>query len=256
MKTIASFVTILTFVMSVHTLAGELKTVESPRGTSIRIWVQQTSKTADTLVLLIPGGNGAGHIRVSDGNVSLSKNFISRTAELYAEAGLISVLMDAPSDSIKGMSDTFRISDDHYKDVSALLDAFPVKRVFLIGNSRGTLSTTALAAKMKDNPRLKGIVLTGTIQYKDYIDTTHPEQITAPVLIVHHKDDACDLNTYAGAQDVYDRLHAVNKNVLLVPITSGFTPPGEDPCMPISVHGFHGADAEVTDRIIRWVTTR
>jgi hypothetical protein len=60
----------------------------------------------------------------------------------------------------------------------------------------------------------------------------------------------------AGAQDVYDHLRPINKSVLLVPITSGFTPPGEDPCMPISVHGFHGADAEVTDRIVRWVTTR
>jgi hypothetical protein len=242
--------------MSGYVQAGELRTIESPRGASVRVWVQQTSKTADTLVLLIPGGNGAGHIKVNDGNVSLSKNFIARTAELYAEAGLISVLMDAPSDSIRGMSDTFRISDDHYTDVRALLDAFPLKRVFLIGNSRGTLSTTALAARMKDDPRLKGVVLTGTIQYKDYVERTQPEQIRAPILIVHHKDDACDLNTYAGAQDIYDHLRAANKNVLLVPVASGFTPPGEDPCMPISVHGFHGADAEVTERIIRWVTTR
>ena len=170
MKPVVLFAAMLMFA-SACAHAGELKTVESPRGASIRISVQQTSKTADTLVLLIPGGNGAGHIKVTDGKVELSKNFISRTAELYAEAGLISVLMDAPSDSIKGMSDTFRISDDHTRDVSAIL-------------------------------------------------------VTT------------------------------NKHVLLVPITSGFTPSGEDPCMPISVQGFYGADAEVTDRIIRWITTR
>ncbi len=255
MKPVVLLAAILMFV-SARAHAGELKTVESPRGASIRIWVQQTSKTADTLVLLIPGGNGAGHIKVTDGKVALSKNFIARTAELYAEAGLISVLMDAPSDSIKGMSDTFRISDDHAKDVSAILDAFAVKRVFLVANSRGTLSAMALASRMAADARLKGVVLTGTIQYKDYLETAHPELIKAPVLIVHHKDDACDLNTYAGAQDVYDHLVTSNKHVLLVPITSGSTPPGEDPCMPISVHGFYGADAEVTDRIIRWITTR
>jgi hypothetical protein len=247
---------VLFALVSARAGAGELKTIESPRGASIRIWVQETSKTADTLVLLIPGGNGAGHIKVTDGDVALSKNFISRTAGLYADAGLISVLMDAPSDSSKGMSDTFRISDDHYTDVRAIIDSFPVKRVFLVGNSRGTLSVASLAAKMAADPRLKGVVLTGTIQYKDYIETVHPELIRAPVLIVHHKDDGCDLNTFAGAQDVYDHLLTTNKKVLLVPVTSGYTPPGEDPCMPISVHGFYGADAEVTNRIIGWITTR
>jgi hypothetical protein len=243
-------------LLSVRAGAGELKTIESPRGASIRIWVQQAGKMADTLVLLVPGGNGAGHIKVTDGNVELSKNFISRTSALYAEAGLISVLMDAPSDSPKGMSDTFRISDDHYADVRAIVDSFAVKRVFLVGNSRGTLSVAALAARMAADTRLKGVVLTGTIQYKDYIETAHPELIKAPVLIVHHKDDACDLNTFAGAQDVYDHLQATNKKVLLVPVTDGYTPQGEDPCMPISVHGFYGADAEVTNRIIGWITTR
>jgi alpha/beta hydrolase family protein len=243
-------------LITVGANAGELKTIQSPRGASVRVWIQQTSKTADTLVLLIPGGNGAGHIKVTGDDVELSKNFISRTAGLYAEAGLISVLMDAPSDSIKGMSDTFRTSDDHYTDVRAIIDSFPVKRVFLVGNSRGTLSATALAAKMTADPRLKGVVLTGTIQYKDYIETTHPELIKAPVLILHHKEDGCDLNSFAGAQDVYDHLLTTNKKVLLVPVTSGYTPQGEDPCMPISVHGFYGADAEVTNRIIGWITTR
>jgi pimeloyl-ACP methyl ester carboxylesterase len=253
MKCLVLFTAILMFASA---RAGELKTVESPRGATIRIWAQQTSKTADTLVLLIPGGNGAGHMKVADGKVELSQNFIARTAGLYAEAGLISVLMDAPSDSIKGMSDKFRISDDHYRDVSAILDGFAVKRVFLVANSRGTLSAMALASRMADDARLKGVVLTSTIQYKDYIETARPELVKAPVLIVHHKDDACDLNAFAGARDVYDHLLATNKKVLMVPITAGFTPQGEDPCMPISVHGFYGADAEVTDRIIRWITTR
>src|ERR1700753_3925135 len=39
-------------LISVSANAGELKTIESPRGASIRVWIQQTSKTADTLVLL------------------------------------------------------------------------------------------------------------------------------------------------------------------------------------------------------------
>jgi hypothetical protein len=236
--------------------AGELREIKTPRDVSVRVWVQQASKTADTLVLLIPGGNGARHLKEVDGKITLSANFIARTSERYAQAGLIAVLMDAPSDSINGMSDSFRISDDHFIDIKAILDSFPVKRVFVIATSRGTLSGVALAARMANDPRLKGLVLTGSIQYKDYIETAHPEQIKSPVLIVHHRDDACDLNSFAGAQDIYDHLRVTNKNVLFVPVSEGSTPEGQDPCMPISVHGFYGADAVVTDRIIQWVTTR
>jgi pimeloyl-ACP methyl ester carboxylesterase len=75
--------------------------------------------------------------------------------------------------------------------------------------------------------------------------------IRVPVLVVHHKDDACRATAYPGA--VYlTRVLSGSREKELIAIDGGSTPHA-DPCEPYHYHGFVGREREVVKIISDWI---
>ncbi|MGP8049910.1 MAG: alpha/beta fold hydrolase [Desulfobaccales bacterium] len=248
----------------------EFKSIDSrPEVIQSYYLIFQGRRLPKTVMLLIPGGNGYGHIKAGPGGeITLSKNFLVRTAGKYAEAGFAAAIMDIPSDATWGRSDKYhqedqhvesdryRFSDEQLEDYKAVIENLAsrgAQRFFLCATSRGGLSGVSLASKMED-PRLKGLILTASIQYTDYLCRSYISKICIPVLMIHHRQDACELNSYPEALLTAMQLGKFTE-VTFCGVSGGpqgGLPRESDPCMPLSHHGFYGIEDQVTSIITKW----
>jgi hypothetical protein len=69
-----------------------------------------------------------------------------------------------------------------------------------------------------------------------------------PVLIVHHRDDACPSTPYADAA-------GLAKTFALITVMGGL-PATSGPCEPMSAHGFVGRETETVEAIVNWMLKR
>ncbi len=201
-------------------------------------------------VILFPGGGGAYPFRKSGDRFYLSKNFLVRSAHLFAGAGYAAAIVKAPSDNSGGMSNSFRMSPAHLHDISVVvsfLDERGYEPIFLIGTSRGTLSVAYLATAMKDD-RIKGIVLTSSMYA---IGELPLATITYPILFVHHEYDGCRGTPYDSARRHYEMVSSSTRKDFVTVL--GGSPPISKPCQPMSEHGFLGIEAKVVQAITNWL---
>ncbi|HYL80788.1 MAG TPA: hypothetical protein VEU07_08245, partial [Candidatus Acidoferrum sp.] len=76
-------------------------------------------------------------------------------------------------------------------------------------------------------------------------------EIRAPVLIVHHKQDGCELCKYGDLPRLIDKLTAVPRKELLT--IEGGQSQG-DPCEAKAHHGYNGIEQEVVTKIAEWIS--
>jgi dienelactone hydrolase len=220
---------------------------------TVRLLVIKANSKPCTALLLFPGADGAKHFGEKDGRFWVSKNFLMRSAGDLAAAGYIVVAVDAPSDQSNGMSDQFRTSPQHAKDIRKIItylkEKHRVTSLYLVGTSRGTISAAYLASVI-DDPAIVGEILTAVYPPADLggIDFT---EIDDPVLIVHHVYDQCRATPYHGAMDLKNRLTESPK-VDLVGVTGGI-PPASGPCEALSNHGFYGVEQPVVRAMTDWL---
>ena len=89
-------------------------------------------------------------------------NFLVRSREKFAGNGLMVAVIDAPSDHGDSMDATFRISEAHADDVTAVTAYLKTEMnvpVWLVGTSMGTFS----AANGAIGAQYRRLVLTSTI---------------------------------------------------------------------------------------------
>jgi hypothetical protein len=199
--------------------------------------------------LMFPGGNGAGHFRTSGAAVILGDNFLVRTASRYVARGWVVAIVDVPSDHLRGMPDAFRTSAAHTADVRVIVRAlaaqFP-RPVYLVGTSAGTTSVAHLGTVFTDGS-IAGIVLTSAPRT---IAELPLARVNVPVLIVHHRADACRATSPSTAELLPGRFTGAPK-VAFVWVRGGSTPIS-GPCDPFAAHGFFGVEEPVVDVIARW----
>jgi dienelactone hydrolase len=209
-------------------------------------------------VILFAGGNGGLQINDSGGFGGLGGNFLVRTRQQFADAGLAVAVIDAPSDK---QSPPFlsgnRQRPEHVADVKAVIawlkQQAPVP-VWLVGTSRGTQSAAYIATEAtpaQGGP--DGIVLTSTI-LTDPAGRAVPkmpvEKLAIPVLVVHHEQDGCKLCAFSDMPPLMDKLAKTPKTEL-ISVTGGQT--RGDPCEAQAYHGYNGIEADVISKISRWV---
>ncbi|MDA1000082.1 MAG: hypothetical protein O2807_06145 [bacterium] len=221
-----------------------------PGVTQQAVIVQREGPAKGTL-LLFPGGNGVGYrLKKKKTTLRLGGNFLVRTAHRIATAGYTAVIVNVPSDQKSGMEDEFRGSPAHRKDIEGLvkfLTGEGHKNIYLVGTSRGTLSTGYLSTVMTDLP-IKGFVHTASMN-----DVMHfpLEKVRRPVLFVHHDADGCQVTEYGAAQANFKRLPNHPRNFFLT-VTGGDTPMSPQ-CMGFSAHGFFGVEKEAVSGILKWI---
>lgn len=220
---------------------------------TVRLLVIKGNSKPTTALILFPGADGTKHFGEKDGRFWVGNNFLMRSARDLAAAGYILVAVDAPSDQSYGMSDTFRTSPQHAKDVRKIIaylkEKHRVTSLYLVGTSKGAISAAYLASVF-DDPSIGGVILIAVYSPADMgsIDFT---EIDDPVLIVHHVYDQCRVAPFQGATELKKRLTESPK-VDLVGVTGGI-PPASGPCDSLSNHGFYGVEQPIVRVITDWL---
>ena len=239
-------------------LASEGKFVElKPRtGVTLPIYVIQPDHPK-AAVILLPGGNGI--IKLGPGGPEKEGNFLVRTRDRFAGNGLMAVVMDAPSDlqeRKKGLKGK-RLTGENLADIKAIVD-FARKQanvpVWLVGTSRGTISASYVASR--EPSLVNGIVLTSTVSNSGKkgaasVADVDLEKITVPVLLVHHKQDNCNVSPASGIKGIAAKLS--NAKLVETKLFSGGKEKQGKQCKGFSYHGFFKIEDEVVRYISDWI---
>lgn len=181
-----------------------------------------------------------------------------RSRSEFIKRKVVAAILDAPSDQQGnwGMSDEFRRGEEHFQDISAVIDQlggrFPGTPIFLVGTSRGSVSVAALGARF--GSKVAGIVMTSTMFRAASPKSSEPgpglsgfdfASIHVPALIVHHVSDQCVVTPYGDAARLSDRFPLVT--------VFGGKSPQSGPCDAFSAHGYFGREAETVEEIVNWM---
>lgn len=260
MKLTRIFLAIIFLVSAFTVHSAELVTLETRPGVEQKYILIKPDKPVAS-VILFAGGKGALNLSSVFGSPAINwgeNNFLVRTRELFASQGFMVAVVDAPSDrqSRKGMLGGFRASQDHVTDIDQVIADLRKRAevpVWLVGTSRGTESAAYVAINSGQQPH--GLVLTSSMSVSNSKGTAVTEmalaEITMPVLVVAHTNDACPKTPPEGAQEIASMLTHASKTE--VSVVNGGDEPMSKPCKAKSYHGFLGIEDQVVEYISAFV---
>lgn len=215
------------------------------------------------VAILFTGGNGI--LQIADkGELGQGKgNFLIRSRQLFVDQGLMTVLVDAPSDhQAPPYLGGFRQTPEHLADIKAVIAwvrGQTTVPVWLVGTSRGTQSSAFVATELsgegsKAGP--DGLVLTSTILTDERgraVPNMPLGKLSIPVLVVHHEQDGCRLCSFGDIPRLMDQLTGAPRKQLLS--FKGGNNRG-DPCEAFAYHGFNGLEADVVAQTAAWMLAK
>jgi len=212
----------------------ELASGKMADGTSVA-YVLTTSGSARPAyaVILMPGGRGIMSPRIDNNGklaFSLGGNFLIRSRGLFADGPFVAASTDATS-----------TPDRILAIVADLQRRYPGVKVYVIGTSRSTDATVALARPL--DSKVAGLVHTSSM---NGIATFNPAGLKGRQLIVLHRGDACALTKPSNGM-------ASNKNygTPLIEMDGGRSV-GDD-CEAQAYHGYNGIERETVEKIKQWI---
>jgi pimeloyl-ACP methyl ester carboxylesterase len=250
MRLFCAFV-ILFFTHAVHAAENLIQLSTRPDVNVPVYYIKSDNAVAS--VILIPGGAG-GIGQMVDGKPS-GQNFLVRSRDHFAEAGLNIAVMARPSDR-NDLDYGDRVSPEHIQDIKSLVDFLKKDTglpVWIVGTSRGTVSATAAAIAF-GNDNLAGIVLTSSVtsfKKTGAVPSQALDKIRIPVLVLHHTNDACKVCVPYDVPSIIKGLKnaPVKKQVMV----SGGENPSGDPCEPLHYHGYIGIEKSTVETITAWL---
>ncbi len=237
----------------------EIVTLKTREGVTQSFTLLVPDKPAASVVLL-PGGNGKTPLHIlKPGQMVRKGNFLVRIRYELQRLGLMVAIMDVPSDQQMGGMITFRHSDEHARDIAAVVAYLKAKAavpVWLVGTSRGTESAASLAVKLGSG--IDGVVFTSSIVVGNRGGSSvlglPLSSIRVPVLAVAHKDDSCHLTPASGAASIVEAAGASPRKKVLV--FEGGGPERSDPCEALAHHGFVDIEKQVAAAIADFIKER
>jgi pimeloyl-ACP methyl ester carboxylesterase len=233
------------------------------RGTELPILIsKQAGSHPNIAVLLFAGYPGILHLRNNEGAVAydLRGNFLIRARRHLLNENIFSVMVDCPKDQWMACDDRYRTSDQHAQDIAAVIDKlkqdFGAEKIYLLGTSYGTESSSFLALKL-------GSKIDGAIHTSTFTDPNsgHGGQtnglpmwdfdwtaVKVDQLFVHHKYDPCNLTRY---RSVVSR----KGNAPLITVQGSKNAHG-NACDAFSAHGFVGRERATMHAIADWINRR
>ena len=234
--------------------AREIVTLQTRPGVTQSFFIAgMGDKKPEAVALLFIGGGGGIRLRTEDGQIKFNAgNFLPRSRLEFIRNGILPVIMDNPSDqqSGYGMSDEFRQSEAHATDIRAVIAEvkrrYPGLPVFIVGTSRSSISAADLARRI--GAEAAGTVLSSSVFYvgmRPMLASYDFSAIKIPLLVVHHREDACPSTPYHEASRLSARFPLIS--------VKGGKAPESGPCEPFAAHGFFGKEAETVDAIAAWM---
>ena len=213
-------------------------------------------------VILFAGSHGGLQISKEGSFNGGEGNFLVRSRQLFADQGLITVVVDAPSDRTgPSFLSGFRQSPEHAADIKAVIarvrSQSPVP-VWLVGTSRGTQSAASIAIRLNGPEGPDGLVLTSTILTEEKgegrpVPDMALEKLNIPVLVVHHEQDGCKNCSFSAIPTLMAKLDRVPRKQLLS--FKGGESRG-NPCEAWAHHGYNGQEREVVGKIAAWILAK
>lgn len=215
---------------------------------------------AATLVLLM-GGDGQLGI-YPNGSLRRDSHFLARVRGQLTTHGHAVVLVDTPSDR-RDMGGDFRESAEHAADIGAVIaharQAYG-QPVWVVGHSRGTHSAVTAAKLPLGSSAPDGIVLAAAIVDSSRFgsSTARPlqdsgvEVLRIPVLVQHHKLDACPVSPSARLPELQAKLPAATARIVTY---EGGSSRGAL-CDVQAFHSFNGIEQQVVDDLSAFVGGR
>ena len=230
---IGGIAALLTMMASACLAGDELVTTAIMKnGEAVPYVWNADSATPRYVLILFPGGMGIVDPHMEEGRlVYRSKdNFLLRIRPYLVDDDFATVATNATSSEEK---------------VQALIDdlkkRFPQAKIYLMGTSRGTTDTMALADYLSD--KIAGEIHTSSMQR---IASFNGRKYQNRQLLVHHRDDECKNTPLNAAQSSHDR-YGTELIVMEGGISVGNT------CEPFAHHGYNGIEKETADAIKQWV---
>jgi Serine aminopeptidase, S33 len=251
---------LVTWLIScVTAVAQEMVTLPTRPNVTQSYFLTSRPKNLQAIGILFPGSGGLINLRTENGQAKFSQgNFLVRSRVEFVKRGVAAAIVDAPSDQQGGwgMTDEFRLGDQHLTDISAVIEdlekRFPGVPLFLLGTSRGTTSAAALGARL--GQRVAGVVLTSTVFRPAPRKSKEPgpglskfefATVRIPLLFVHHVSDQCELTLYSDAARLSEKYPLIS--------VFGGSPPQSGPCDAFSQHGYLGKESETVEQIVNWM---
>lgn len=239
-----------------HAQTPQIVDLNSRPGVTQRILVLNPAAEPKAVAILFTGGPGLLRLN-PNGELGAGKgNFLIRARQQWVEQGFQVILIDAPSDrQNEPFLNGFRQTPEHVADIKAVI-AWSHQQsrlpVWLVGTSRGTQSAAWAATNLPRAEGPDGLALTSSI-LNDPKSRSLPamalDTLTIPVLMVHHRNDACKICAPSALPEVMDKLKTSRKELLLI---EGGQSVG-DPCEAQAYHGYNGIEAEVVGKIAQWI---
>ncbi len=241
---------------AVHALDERNVTIETRPGVTLGMVVVRPDAAPVAGVILFAGGSGKLKLWRRTRPLRLDRgNFLVRTRRMFAGHGFLTIVVDVPSDQRADGLIGFRHSADHRTDIAAVMRWMRKTAnapLWLIGTSRGTVSVAHLAASLPiDGAVLTAVVTEMSSRRPAMALDARLEDVTAPVLLVNHRDDDCRVSPSSNMGMVRQRLKK-SAHVEIMIFTGGRN---EDPngCQAMTNHGFLGIEEKVVAAIAGWI---
>jgi len=199
------------------------------------------------LVLLFPGGGGMAGI--SDSGAIKSKHTFIRSMEMWAQYGIDAVLVDTPYDLGDLRRGNLRGRKDHLTRVDEVVTFYKNKfklPIWIFGHSMGSSTATYYANEIDQSKKnLAGIIVAGTIRTASLDD-----EVTLPVLAIHHQYDACAGSPVSASSKIIEgRSPKLASKLELIEggVTEGAV------CQSFAFHGFNETEAELIKRAANFI---
>ena len=228
--------------------------IPTREGVTVRVFWAPQAQARATLFMLPGGAGGIG--KAGDDGWPDGQNFLIRTGKQFAAHGYNIAMVSRASDQ-NDLDYATRIGSEHLQDLHTVLtrvQALSSAPIWIVGTSRGTVSATAMAIAERDNPAIGGVVLTSSVvswRKPGAVPRQALGRIEVPVLVVHHRHDACVVCNPAEVPAILDGLKASPRKALIW--MDGGEPRDGDTCGPWHHHGYSGIEDETVDTIARWI---
>lgn len=253
---------LLTFLLFISTFTraqGTDQVVDIPTRPNVTnrvLFIKSSLPTAKATVILMAGGNGGVQIFSGGSIKGLGGNFLVRSRQNFAENGMNVILVDAPSDRQNPpFLSGFRQSSEHAADLASVIKwAKETTKlpVWVVGTSNGTYSAAQAGTQLQGDEAPDGLILTSTVLNRDGKAVTDMPlgRIVKPVLVLHHKNDACKDCNLEDMPKLMAKLSS-SPRVELITVDGGQAK--GDPCEGFHFHGFNGIEADVVKKITAWI---
>jgi hypothetical protein len=184
------------------------------------------------VLILFPGGNGEVNPKMVDGKLiyKAKGNFLLRARKFLVDSEFVTVATNSSQSNTRIQT----IIDD-------LKTRFPTAQIYLMGTSKGTFDTMALADYLSD--KIAGEIHTSSMKGISSFDA---RKYKNRQLIVHHLQDSCSVTPMAASQASHDKF-----GTELIVMEGGISV--GDACEAFAHHGYNGIEKETSEAIKKWV---